>query len=253
MADIAECAQTVDEAARSARAVAQFGDNLSVEDAYAIQSASIARRLDRGERRVGMKMGFTSRAKMVQMGVHDMIWGRLTDAMIEEEGGVVNLARFIHPRVEPEIAFLIGAPLAGVVTPLQAQSAVTGIAPALEIIDSRYENFKFSLADVVADNASSSGLVVGNWKTPQQAFDNVGMVMSFDGHPVQIGSSAAILGHPIRSLVAAARLVAEAGETLSPGDIVLAGAAMSAEPLRAGTHVRLEVQNLGSVEFSVKK
>lgn len=251
MADIARFAQAVDQAAHSARAVPQFGDTLSVEDAYAIQSASIARRLGRGERRIGMKLGFTSRAKMIQMGVHDMIWGRLTDAMIEEEGGVVNMTRFIHPRVEPEIAFLIGTPLAGVVTPLQAQTALAGVAPAMEIIDSRYENFKFSLADVVADNASSSGLVVGSWQRPRQAIENLGMVMSFDGHPLQIGSSAAILGHPIRSLVAAARLVAEAGETLSPGDIVLAGAATAAEAVRAGVHVRLEVQNLGAVEFSV--
>lgn len=253
MADIAEFASTVDEAARSACAVAQFGDTLSVEDAYSVQAASIERRLGRGERRIGMKMGFTSRAKMLQMGVHDVIWGRLTDAMLEEEGGLVDLSRFVHPRVEPEIAFLLGGSLAGVVTPLQAQAAIAGVAPAMEIIDSRYENFKFSLADVVADNASSSGLVVGNWRTPQQAIDNLGMVMSFDGRPVQIGSSAAILGHPIRALVAAARLVAGAGETLSPGDIVLAGAATSAEALRAGVHVRLEVQNLGSAEFSTSK
>ena len=90
------------------------------------------------------------------------------------------MGRFIHPRVEPEIAFLIGTPLAGVVTPLQAQTALAGVAPAMEIIDSRYENFKFSLADVVADNASSSGLVVGSWQTPRQAIENLGMVMSFD-------------------------------------------------------------------------
>jgi 2-oxo-3-hexenedioate decarboxylase len=251
MTDIMEAAQILDEAARSAQSVVQFGDTLSVKCAYTIQAASIARRLARGERRIGMKMGFTSRAKMVQMGVHDMIWGRLTDAMIEEEGGIVDIHRFVHPRVEPEIAFLIGTELAGIVTPLQAFAALAGIAPAMEIIDSRYENFRFSLADVVADNASSSGLVVGNWQTPQQRFDNLGMVMSFDGSPVQIGSSAAILGDPIRSLVAAARLVAEVGETLSPGDIVLVGAATSAEALRSGLHVRLEVQNLGSVEFSV--
>jgi len=249
MVDIASAARLLDEAAHSARAIAQFGDGLSVADAYAIQAASITRRLGRGERRIGMKMGFTSRAKMIQMGVHDMIWGRLTDAMLEEEGGVVHLSRFVHSRVEPEIAFLIGKELAGIVTPLQAQAALAGVAPAMEMIDSRYENFKFSLADVVADNASSSGLVVGAWQPPSQSIGNLGMVMSIDGAPVQIGSSAALLGHPIRSLVAAARLVAEAGEVLSPGDIVLAGAATGAEALRPGVHVRLEVQNLGTAEF----
>jgi 2-oxo-3-hexenedioate decarboxylase len=105
------------------------------------------------------------------------------------------------------------------------------------------------LADVIADNASSSGLVVGAWQPPGQTIANLGMVMSFDGEPVQIGSSAAILGNPIRSLVAAARLVAQAGEVLSPGDIVLAGAATSAEALCPGVYVRAEVQSLGSVEF----
>ncbi|KXU29433.1 4-oxalocrotonate decarboxylase [Sphingobium sp. 22B] len=253
MTDIAASAERIDEAARTATAVAQFEEGFSEADAYRIQAASIERRLSRGERRIGMKMGFTSRAKMVQMGVHDMIWGRLTDAMLVEEGGSLDLSRYVHPRVEPEIAFLIGKPLAGTVSLLEAQAAIAGIAPAMEIIDSRYENFKFSLGDVIADNASSSGLVVGPWNAPDSSIENLGMIMSFDGVPVQIGSSAAILGHPLRALVAAARLVAQGGESLSPGDIVLAGAATSAEALKPGVQVRLEVQRLGSIEFGVRK
>lgn len=104
-------AQRVDDAAHGARAIAQFGEaeQLTVPDAYAIQAASIARRLARGERRTGVKMGFTSRAKMLQMGVHDVIWGRLTDAMALEEGVAVPLSRYVHPRVEPELAFLLVA------------------------------------------------------------------------------------------------------------------------------------------------
>ena len=253
MLDLALAAQTIDDAARTAKAVAQFGADLSERDAYAVQAESIEQRLRRGERRIGMKMGFTSRAKMVQMGVHDMIWGRLTDTMIVEEGGTLDLARYIHPRVEPEIAFLIGTELAGVVTSVQAHTAIAGVAPAMEIIDSRYRNFKFSLSDVVADNASSSGVVIGGWHDRSVPFENLGMVMSFDGVPVQIGSSAAILGHPLRALVAAARLVAEAGESLRPGDIVLAGAATSAEALSVGRHVGLEVQRLGTIGFSVTR
>ena len=142
---IAILAERVDEAARTARAVAQFGaeEALKVGDAYAIQSASIHRRVARGERRTGVKMGFTSRAKMVQMGVHDMIWGRLTDAMAEEDGGQVSLGRFVHPRVEPELVFLLGKPLPAGASLAQALDAVTAIAPALEIIDSRFENFRF--------------------------------------------------------------------------------------------------------------
>lgn len=135
---IAALAQRVDDAARHAKPISQFGqeEELSVEDAYEIQRASIAQRLARGERRTGMKMGFTSRAKMVQMGVHDMIWGRLTDAMAEEDGGQVALSRFVHPRVEPEVAFLLGKPLPAGASLAQALDAVVAIAPALEIIDS---------------------------------------------------------------------------------------------------------------------
>jgi len=161
------------------------------------------------------------------------------------------LKRYIHPRVEPELAFLLGAPLAGIVTPLQARAALEAVAPALEIIDSRYENFKFSLSDVIADNASSAGVVIGPWAAQDVDLGNLGMVMSFNGEVAQAGSSAAILGHPLRALITAARLIGERGGRLEAGDIVLAGAATSAEPLRVGLHVRLEVQMLGAAEFAV--
>ena len=254
MTDIQQLAGTVDNAAREARAIPQLSaqSSFTLDDAYAIQKASIGLRLARGERRVGLKMGFTSRAKALQMGVSDLIWGRLTDRMIIEDGGSIDFARYVHPRVEPEVAFLLKAPLAGAVTPAQALSAVEAIAPAMELIDSRYENFKFSLVDVVADNSSSSGFVVGPWHRPDIDFSNLGMVLSFDGRPVQIGSSAAILGHPLRSLVAAARMAADGGERLEAGWIIMAGGATAAEALRPGIFVEAEVQHLGRVAFSVK-
>jgi 2-oxo-3-hexenedioate decarboxylase len=255
MTDIATLAAHVDEAARTATAIPQLSESahLSLAEAYDIQTASVARRLKRGEKRVGMKMGFTSKAKMLQMGLHDMIWGRLTDGMMIEDGGEIALGRFVHPRVEPEVAFLLKAPLSGLVSPAQAMAAVGAVAPALEIIDSRYKDFKFSLTDVVADNSSSSGFVVGPWSRPDQELANLGMVLSFDGRPVQIGSTAAILGHPARSLAAAARMAASGGERLEPGWIVMAGGATAAEALRAGVYVQLDVQNLGTVSFSVAK
>ena len=109
MTDIATLAAHVDEAARTATAIPQLSEssNISLAEAYDIQTASIARRLKRGEKRVGMKMGFTSRAKMVQMGLNDMIWGRLTDGMMVEDGGAIDMSRYVHPRVEPEVAFLL--------------------------------------------------------------------------------------------------------------------------------------------------
>jgi 2-oxo-3-hexenedioate decarboxylase len=252
MSDLAAIAERLDEAQRTAHATAQLADPLSLEDAYAVQQASLARRYARGERRVGIKMGFTSRAKMAQMGIDEMIWGRLTDAMIVEDGGVIDFGRYVHPRTEPEIAFLLGAPITGEITPHTALAAVAGIAPALEIIDSRYANFKFSLTDVIADNTSASGFVVGPWSAPGADISNLGMILAIDGTARQIGSSAAILGHPVRSLVAAARLAAAAGEPLQAGDIIMAGGATAAEALQPGVHIRLDVERLGAVEFSVK-
>lgn len=249
---IARLAERADEAARNATAIQQFStvEDLDVEAAYAVQAASIARRLQRGECRTGVKMGFTSRAKMVQMGVHDVIWGRLTDAMAEADGAPLSLRRFVHPRVEPEVAFLLAKPLPANCSLPQALDAVAAIAPALEVIDSRFDNFKFSLEDVVADNASSSGYVIGPWQKPHQDFSNLGLVLSINGAARQVGSTAGILGNPLRSLVAAARLSAAAGEPLQAGWIVMAGGATAAEPLQPGQHVLVEMQNLGRVEFN---
>ncbi len=254
MSDLGKMAEIVDDAARLATEIPQLTtlQDLSVDDAYAIQALSLARRYARGERRVGMKMGLTSRAKMAQVGVDEMVWGRLTDAMQVEEGGSIALSRYVHPRVEPEVAFLLKAPLAGRVSMTQAMAAVEAVAPAMEIIDSRYKDFKFVLADVVADNSSSSGFIVGPWSKPDLDVGNLGLVMSVDGRPVQVGSTAAILGHPLRSLVAAARLVAQWGERLEAGWIVLAGGATAAHPLAAGMTVRTEMQSLGSVSFRVE-
>ncbi len=252
MTDVATLARIVDEAAHDARAIKQLSEraDISVADGYAIQAASFGRRLARGERQVGVKMGFTSRAKMVQMGIDDMIWGRLSDAMLIEDGGVLDFSRYVHPRVEPEIAFLLARPLDGKVSAAEAMAAVEAVAPAMEVIDSRYRNFKFSLADVVADNSSSSGFVLGAWqKCPD--LSNLGMILEFDGRPVQIGSSGAILGHPARALAAASRLSGDAGERLEAGWIVMAGGATAAEALTPGVYVRNTVEALGAVAFTV--
>jgi len=253
MADLQALAERLDDAQRLARATPQLEDRISIAEAYEVQRSLLQRRYARGERRLGIKMGFTSRAKMVQMGVSEMIWGRLTDGMLIEDGGVVDFCRYVHPRVEPEIAFILKRDLPGTVTPAGAAAAIEAIAPALEIIDSRYKDFKFSVTDVVADNSSSSSFVVGPWSAPSTNVSNVGMIMSLNGQFKQIGSSAAILGNPLRSLVAAARLAAQAGEPLLAGDVVLAGGATAAEALAPGDHVRLEVQGLGIAEFTVSR
>jgi 2-oxo-3-hexenedioate decarboxylase len=253
MVDIGALAARVDDAARTATAIAQLSRSaaFTLANAYSIQKQSIGGRIARGERQVGIKMGFTSRAKMVQMGLSDMIWGRLTDGMLIEDGGVTPIRRYVHPRVEPEVAFLLRSRLVGNVTPMQALAAVEAVAPALELIDSRYQDFKFTLEDVVADNASSSGFATGGWHKPDIDLANLGIVMTANGRAVAVSSTAAILGNPLRSLVAAARFAATAEEPLQPGWIVLAGGASAAEALSPETWIECEVQRLGRVGFTV--
>jgi 2-oxo-3-hexenedioate decarboxylase len=247
-------ARQVDDAARNATSIAQLSQStqFSLEDAYEIQRLSIERRLARGEKLVGYKLGFTSKAKMVQMGVADLIWGRLTDQMIIEEGGEISLDKYVHPRVEPELCFLMKKPLSGKVTLLEAMSAVEAVAPALEVIDSRYANFKFSLEDVVADNCSSSGFVVGPWHKPQIDISNLGMIIRVNGRDLGFGSSAAILGHPARSLVSAARCLGEVGEALRPGQVLMAGAATEAFALQPGQFIQLQVDRMGFIGFNTR-
>lgn len=249
--DIERIAHDLDTAACAPAAISQISascPSFSVEDAYAVQAASIGRRFARGERMLGVKMGFTSRAKMIQMGLKDQIWGRLTSAMMIENGGALRRSRFIHPRAEPELAVRLKAPLAGAVSADEAWGAVGEIAPAIEIIDSRYRDFKFSLPDVIADNASSSAFVVGTWRQPDIDVSDLKMVMCVDGAPLQSGSTADILGHPARSLAAAARLAGG----LEEGWIVLLGGATSAEAIGSATRVSLEAEKLGAVAFGVE-
>lgn len=254
MIDVEQLAETVDTAARTATAIPQFSNtmDMTIDEAYLVQAMALERRYSRGERQVGIKMGLTSRAKMIQVGVDELLWGRLTNAMLVEDGGEIDLAKYVHARAEPEIAFLMKKPLSGPISPAQAIAAVEAIAPAIEIIDSRFENFKFSLTDVVADNSSSSGFVVGPWCRPDTDISNLGVVFELDGRAAQIGSTAAILGHPARSLAAASRMLGAGMLVIEEGWIVMAGAACAAEPLSPGVHVRNTVEHLGSVSFSVK-
>ncbi|MDX3696588.1 fumarylacetoacetate hydrolase family protein [Streptomyces europaeiscabiei] len=246
-------ARTLDDAATSRTAVAGPTElaEVSLADAYAVQREVVRRRLDRGESLAGFKLGFTSVAKMRQMGVHDLIHGRLTEGMRVADGGTVDVEALLHPRIEPEVAFLLGAPLGAGAEGTDPLAAVTAVAPALEVIDSRYAGFAFTLPEVIADNASSAGFAVGAWQPAHGIdLDNLGVLLEVDGRLAQSGTTAAILGHPLRSLTAAARLAAAAGLTLQPGWVILAGAATAAVPLPPGAHVRACVTGLGTVEVT---
>lgn len=244
-------AAALDTAQRTAAPISQLSaaDAVGLDTAYATQHALIARRLARGERVTGVKLGFTSRAKAQQMGVHDVILGTLTDAMRLDDGAVFDRRSAIHPRVEPEVAYLLAADVDGTAVDRPLSSLVAAVAPALEIIDSRYRDFRFSLADVVADNASAAAYAIGPW-TPLDragALDNRAVRLEIDGRTVATGSTAAILGDPGRAIGAAARLAARHGFTLRAGTVLLAGAATAALPLPGRGVVDATVAGLGRV------
>lgn len=240
-------AQKLDEAAFSATAIPQLSlsQPLNLAEAYAVQSISIARRYRRGEQWKGLKLGFTSKAKMEQMGVHDMIWGRLTDKMYHENQAQLRLTEFIHPRAEPEIAFLIKKDIPHALDLTEITTYIKGVAVAIEIIDSRYENFKFSLEDVIADNCSSAAFTIGEWKSPETPVQDLAISLQIDGNVIHQGNSNAILGNPLESLVAATRLATENGVQIPAGAIILAGAATPAVYLEAGQLVEAEATTLG--------
>jgi 2-oxo-3-hexenedioate decarboxylase len=249
--DVPALARLLDDAARNRVETDPLAPvhGYDLAQAYRIQRASIALRHARGEQPVGVKLGFTSRAKMIQMGVDSLIWGLLTDAMLYEEGSVIDLGDFIHPRVEPELCFLTSRAIDRPLTLLEAAGYLEGVAPAMEIIDSRYRNFKFNLEDVVADNCSSAGVVVGEFSADLSRLNNRGVTMRFNGRPVAMGSTGAILGNPLRSVVQASQLASAAGLVLPAGSLIMAGAATAAEALAPGLHVSVDIGGLGRAEF----
>ena len=244
-------AKILDDAAKNAKAVPQMAaaNKITLANAYAIQRQSIALREQRGEKITGYKMGFTSKAKMEQMGVHDLIWGILTDAMKIEENETVDLKRWIHPRAEPEIAFRVSKNIEYPLTLDELPKYVDAMAPAIEIIDSRYENFKFSLEDVVADNCSSTGYVIGAWQNLHAEIKNLKMDLLINQEIVESASSAAILENPLQSVIELSRLASEAGITLKKGQIILAGAATAARLIEKNKTIAVRIENLGEINF----
>lgn len=248
---LAPLAEVLDEAQHSATAVPQLTSttSLSLADAYAVQHLLVGRRTARGDRVSGVKLGFTSRAKAQQMGVSDVIIGSLTTGTHAADGGELDHAAYIHPRIEPEVAFLLDDNIDPHDDTSNIEQAVAAVAPALEVIDSRYRDFRFTLEDVVADNTSAAGYVIGPWTRPDAAGDlgNRGVRLEVDGNLVETGSTAAILGHPVRALHAAVRMARLHGFELPAGTVLLAGAATAAIPLAPGTTVEATVTGLGSV------
>ncbi|MFT4393485.1 2-keto-4-pentenoate hydratase [Gordonia lacunae] len=217
---------------------------IHIDDAYRIQEALVSRYLDRGHAIAGVKLGFTSKAKMAQMGVSDVIVGRLVDAMRVDDGDRLELQRFIHPKIEPEIAYRLSRDIDLDDTTADIESCVDAVAPAMEIIDSRYRDFRFTYTDVVADNTSAAAYVIGPWQSLRTVGD-LSVRLEAGGQAVE-GSTAAILDDPVNALHALLDVSRRRRIPLRAGHVILAGAATAAIPLTAGV-ARCEIEGLGSV------
>ncbi|WP_409304788.1 2-keto-4-pentenoate hydratase [Peribacillus sp. SCS-155] len=236
------------------KVTAEMKPDLSVEEGYLIQQELVNLKLNEGKRIIGPKMGLTSQAKMTQMNVDEPIYGYVFDYMLIDNGGTVSLNQLIHPKVEAEIAFIIGEDIEGPgVTGAQVLAKTEYVLPALEIIDSRYENFNFTLPDVIADNASTSRVVFGTaLKRPEQyELDLVGATLSINGEIKELGAGAAVLGHPANSVAMLANMLSRKGEKVRKGDVILTGAITSAIMFHQGDFISGKFDGLGEVSFTV--
>jgi 2-oxo-3-hexenedioate decarboxylase len=228
---------------------------LSVEDAYEIQRISVERYLQAGDTLAGWKMGLTSKVKQRSVGVDEPIYGRLLRSM-ELTEPELRLEGLIHPRVEPEIAIVFKRRLEGPhVTARDVWAATECVMPALEIIDSRYRNFSFTLVDVVADNASSAKFLLADqaYSPYQFQWEQVGVVMRKNGEVVQTGAGAAVLGHPVRSVVQLIHMLSRVGLAVEPGMLVLTGGITEAVHVYNGDSVDIEFDQLGELHLDVRQ
>jgi 2-keto-4-pentenoate hydratase len=225
----------------------------SIDDAYAIQLAQVASWTGAGARVKGHKVGLTSAAMQRQLGVDQPDFGHLLDSMFLPEGVPAGIGRFLQPRAEPEIAFVLGRPLAGPgVTAADAIAAVDFVLPALEIIDSRITDWKITLADTIADNASSGAVVLGTRPIRPEALDLAltGCLLYRNGRIEGTGAGGAVLGSPVNALVWLANTLGSRGVTLEAGHVVMPGSVTAAIPLSAGDTISASFGQIGSVSIT---
>ncbi|MGW5666645.1 2-keto-4-pentenoate hydratase [Micromonospora sp. NPDC003776] len=224
-----------------------------LDAAYLAQDRLIERKVASGETIIGVKLGLTSRAKQSRMGIDAPLTAWLTDAMVLPAGEPAPMARLIHPRVEPEIVFVLGEDLAGPgVTAARAMQAVEYVYGGYEVIDSRYRDFKFTLPDVVADNASAGRFGIGPVARKPHNIDLAleACLLDVDGEIVDTATGAAVQGHPAEALALAANALGRRGHRLKAGWIVLTGGMTDAVFLNPGSTVSVHFTNLGSTSVS---
>ncbi len=253
---IVDAALALDTAARQAQSMPQFeAGHFDLPTAYAIQRASIQHRVARGEQVKGIKLGFTSRAKMVQMGVDSLIWGFLTDAMLEEDGGVIHLGRYIHPRVEPEVCFVTRRTIDAPLTALEAADYLEAVAPrwrssirAIAISASVLKTWWPITVRRPVLSWARGRAISRAWRIWACACSSTGATC----RSARQGRSWVTAAHGGAgfALLHAAQL------SLPAGSLIMAGAATAAEALRPGLHVSCHIGSganaLGSVSFTTR-
>ncbi|MEW9050108.1 MAG: fumarylacetoacetate hydrolase family protein [Neobacillus sp.] len=223
---------------------------LTIKEAYSIQLENIQRKVAEGQTIVGKKIGLTSLAMQRLLGVNEPDYGHLLDGMVVENGGHISIEHVLQPKVEAEIAFILKKELRGPnVTALDVLQATDYIVPALEIVDSRVKDWKITLADTVADNASSGFYVLGGKPTKIEDIDLelVGMVLTKNGELVNTGVGAAALGNPANCVAWLANKLAEFDISLKAGEVILSGALSAAEAANKGDTFTARFAHIGQV------
>ncbi|MFG2627423.1 2-keto-4-pentenoate hydratase [Streptomyces sp. NPDC048473] len=249
----AEAARLLLDAYGTGKPVAPLSElepGLTVSDAYDIQLRQVRTWTEAGRRIAGHKVGLTARPMQRQLGVGEPDYGHLLDTHFHPEHTPIDTGRFLQPKAEPEIAFVLGRPLSGPgVTAAEAAAAVEYVLPALEIIDSRIADWRITLADTIADNASCGGIVLGSRPTRPADVDLAltGCLLLRNGRIEDTGAGGAVLGSPLNALVWLANTLGPLGVTLQAGEVVLPGSLTAALPVAPGDTVTAHFDRLGSV------
>ncbi|MBX3563570.1 MAG: fumarylacetoacetate hydrolase family protein [Sphingomonas sp.] len=254
--DLERFSLAIREAYASGVPIAPIRDALpdaSIEQAYAIQEANTAFWQQAGRVPVGAKIGLTAKTVQVQLGVDQPDFGTLFADMSVPDGETIAHGRLLQPKVEAEIAFVLGRrPDPARLTTAELLSCIDYALPALEIVDSRIANWDIRIVDTVADNASSGLFVLGTTPVPVAEIDLrlCGMVLEQNGDPVSFGAGAACLGNPLHALGWLAAKMAEVGRPLDKGDIVLAGALGPMVAAQPGDSFEARIEGLGAVRVA---
>jgi 2-keto-4-pentenoate hydratase len=257
IADPAAAASILYEARRTGIPVEPFTDNdpsLGLADGYAVQEHLVRMLLADGDRIVGYKVGLTSKPMQQMIGVGSPDYGPVLASTVYPSGAQVPLSRFIQPRIEAEIAFVLGERLAGPgVSVADASRATAGVAASMEIIDSRIVGWRIKLADTVADLASSGAVVLSSRIVPLAGLDTrlIGMMLTRSGELADTGAGAAALGDPLTVVAWLANTLGEHGIALEPGHLVMTGSMHAAVPMAAGNVFRADFDRLGPVTVRV--